>query len=88
MKLALKVVPGAKTNSVQWLDEDAGILKVRVNTAPEKGKANKAVEALLAQSLGLPKSAVSIISGHTSAQKVVEITGLSENALRRQLQAP
>lgn len=87
MKLALKVVPGAKANSVQWLDEAAGVLKVRVTTAPEKGKANKAVKSLLAQTLNVSKSAVSIFSGHTSAQKIVEVSGLSESELRQRLAA-
>ncbi len=82
MKLTLKVVHGASCNSVEWLDAEKSILKVRMTAAPEKGKANKAVIRLLAKKLGLPASAISLVSGNTSKQKLVEIDGITEAALR------
>jgi uncharacterized protein (TIGR00251 family) len=59
-------------------------LKVRVAAPPEDGKANVALMALLAKTLGVAKSAVSILSGHTSRIKHVEITG-DAGALRGRL---
>jgi uncharacterized protein (TIGR00251 family) len=82
VKLTLKVVHGASCNSVEWLDAEKSILKVRMTAAPEKGKANKAVIRLLAKKLGLPASAISLVSGNTSKQKLVEIDGITEAALR------
>jgi len=46
-----------------------------VTAAPEKGKANAAVIEVLAEALGLPKSALRIVSGETSPLKTVEIDG-------------
>ena len=76
MKISIKVIPNAKQNEIaeDWFD-DAGarILKIRVNQPPEDGKANKAAIELLAKYLKVKKSAVSIISGETSRNKIVEI---------------
>ena len=84
-KLKLKIVPGAsRTELSGWLGD---MLKVRVSAPPEKGKANGAVEALLAKTLGLSKSAVAITAGKSSAQKVVEIQGLSLEEVMAKLTA-
>lgn len=81
--LKIKVVPGAsRTQLSGWLGD---MLKVRVSAPPEKGKANAAVEALLARELGLPVKSVRIVSGTGSPQKLVEIEGLSAAELRREL---
>ena len=51
------------------------MLRVRVSAVPDKGKANAAVVALLARALGVPKSAVSVVSGETSRLKTLAIAG-------------
>lgn len=81
-RLRLKVVPGARTASVEWMGE---LLKVKVTAAPEKGRANDAVIELVAQRLGLNTSAISLISGHTSPLKTLEVCGLSLEDVRQQL---
>lgn len=76
MKISIKVIPNAKQNEIAegGFDESgARILKVRVNQAPEDGKANKAAVELLAKYFKVKKSAVSIIFGETSRNKIVEI---------------
>lgn len=55
-----------------------GRLKARVRVVPEDGKANKALTAMLAKSLGVPKSAVTVVAGHTSRSKTLRIAGDSE----------
>lgn len=83
MKLAVKVVPGASREGVAgWLGAS---LKVRVAAPPERGRANAAVMALLAEALDVPKESVRIVSGHGSARKLVEIDGLSESEVRTRL---
>lgn len=83
MKLQLKVAPKAARNAVNgWMGE---VLKVSVTAAPERGKANEAVVELLAEALGLPKSAVRVVRGQTSPQKWVEIDGLAEAEVRQRL---
>lgn len=50
-------------------------LKVAVTVPPEKGKANAAVVALLAESWRLPKSAFAIVKGETARNKTVSVAG-------------
>jgi uncharacterized protein YggU (UPF0235/DUF167 family) len=52
---------------------------------PERGKANMAVEEVLAEALGLPRERVRIIAGTASTRKVVEIDGLEEAEIHRRL---
>jgi uncharacterized protein YggU (UPF0235/DUF167 family) len=52
------------------------LLKLRVAAAAADGAANAAVVALVARSLGLPKSAVRIAAGHTARIKRLEIDGV------------
>ena len=60
------------------------MLRVRVTAPPVGGKANDAVERLVAKTLGLPKSAVGIVAGAQGREKTVAIDGLSQDeALRR-----
>lgn len=70
-EIRLRVVPGAK---VEKLAIENSTLKIWVRTAPEDGKANRAVITFLAKTLKLPKEAVTIISGHTSRDKRARIT--------------
>ncbi len=83
-RLSVKVVPGASRNKIAgWLGES---LRLRVTAPPERGKANSAVEELLAGALDIPGSAVRVVTGKTSARKIVEITGLSESDIVHRLE--
>ena len=62
------------------------MLKMRVRAVPEKGKANRAVEKLLAKALGLPKSAVKVVTGETSRIKGVDIETEPGSAAARQIE--
>ena len=80
----VKVVPGASRDQVVGLLGTA--LKVKVAAPPEDGKANAAVCALLAKTLGLPARDVTVVAGHSRPQKRVEARGISvEAALSRLL---
>lgn len=59
--------------------------KLRVAAAPERGKANEAVLALLAETLALPRANVSLVSGASSRTKIVELTGLAPDEVERRL---
>jgi uncharacterized protein YggU (UPF0235/DUF167 family) len=79
-RFSIKVVPGSSRNRiVGWLGDT---LKVAVRVAPEKGKANKAVEALLTEALQQPKHSIRIVAGYTAARKVIEVDELSSTELR------
>ena len=60
--------------------DDAGrvYLKARVRAAPEDGKANAALEAMLAKAFGVAKGKVKVARGATARLKAVEIEGVSE----------
>jgi uncharacterized protein (TIGR00251 family) len=77
IKLPIKVVPASSRNCIAgWLGER---LKVRVTAPAERGKANAAVETIIAEALGVSKEHIRVVTGQTSARKVVEIAGLSED---------
>jgi uncharacterized protein YggU (UPF0235/DUF167 family) len=77
MRLRIKVVPGARSEGCEWLGD---LLKVKVRAPPEKGRANAAVEELLARRLALPPSSVRIVAGFGSSLKTVEICETSSVA--------
>ena len=65
--LPVRARAGARRNELKGIH--AGSLQVSVTRAPEKGKANEAIIALLAASLGLRKRQIKLVSGETSPQK-------------------
>lgn len=67
---------------VEQLSDGTTVLKARVRAVPERGKANAALEQLLAKALGMPKSSVSVVGGETSRLKVVEVQGDPERIVR------
>ncbi len=70
-RMRLRVKPGARRTVIVGVH--GGALKLSVAAQPEKGKANRAVVQLLAKTLGVPISAVTISAGDTSQDKVVEV---------------
>lgn len=82
-RLRLRVSPKASSNRlVGWHGE---ALKLRVTAAPERGKANDAVIALLAEALELPRQAITLVHGETAQDKIVEIAALDEDEIRRRI---
>lgn len=65
------VQPRSSRNQVVGLHGDA--LKVKLTAPPVEGAANAACIAFLADALGLPKSALSIVAGHTGRRKAIAI---------------
>jgi uncharacterized protein (TIGR00251 family) len=79
----VKVVPGSsKTAICGWLDT---MIKVKVATAPEKGKANECLLEFLAKQLDVKRRAVGIISGHTSSTKQLHVAAISAETLLKKL---
>ena len=84
MILAVRVTPRGGRDAVEgWARDAAGrpVLKVRVAAAAADGQANDAVVALIARSLGCPKSRLALIGGQTARIKRIAIEGLSEAEL-------
>ena len=64
------------------------LLAARVRAAPVDGAANTALEHLLAEALGCPRSRVSVERGASSRVKTVEIEGLTEAEVGQRLDKP
>jgi hypothetical protein len=71
--IQLRVQPRARRLALDCTAD--GGLKAAVTAAPEDGKANDAVVALLAQAWRLPKSTIEIVRGGTAREKTLKITG-------------
>ncbi len=83
--IGVKVVPGA--SRTRYMGEWDGLAKVAVAAPPEKGQANKAVVALLAELFSVRKRDVTVVAGHTTPVKKMRIERISECRLRAALQA-
>jgi hypothetical protein len=78
LRLAVRLTPRGGRDAVDgWAEDSAGKrhLKARVSAPPEDGNANKALIALLAKTLGIPKNAIRITAGETSRLKTIQIDG-------------
>ena len=79
----VRLTPGASADRIEGASVDPQgrpCLAVRVRARPVEGEANRALEALIAQTLRLPRSAVRVARGGQSRLKAVEIDGLPEGA--------
>jgi uncharacterized protein (TIGR00251 family) len=71
VRLAVHLMPNAKKTEVVGLLDD--MLKIRLRAAPVEGKANEALIRFLAETLDVPRSAVTIKLGQLNKNKVLEI---------------
>lgn len=69
-RLAVRVTPGARSESIEILDQR---LMVKVRAKPDGGKATDAVVALIADALGIAPSAVEVLRGGASREKLLKI---------------
>ena len=83
--LVLRVKPHAKRAGLVGWHGDA--LKVAVHAAPERGRANEEVLAVLAAALGLTADAIRLETGASSQDKRVHVQGLDAAELRRRIDA-
>lgn len=82
--LNLHIQPGAKKTEVAGPHGDA--LKIRLAAPPVDGKANAALLAFIAAKVGCGKTAVALVSGHSSRAKRVRVAGVTPQALRAALE--
>ena len=83
--LEVKVTPQSSRDALLgWL---GAALKVAVTAAPDRGRANQAVEDLLARTLAVAPSCVSVVTGHASSRKRIAIKGLDGAEAHRRLLA-
>ena len=75
--VAVRLTPKSARDAVEGVDEFDGrpVLKARVRALPEGGRANAALETLIAKWLGVPLSDVAVVQGGKSRIKQVAIDG-------------
>lgn len=83
--VAIRLQPRAKRSEV--VGERAGAIVIRVTAPPVDGKANAALCAFVAKTVGVPGSAVEVVRGQTSRDKIVRVAGASADAVREALLA-
>jgi uncharacterized protein (TIGR00251 family) len=84
-RIRMRVSPGAKRSFVVGRHGEGW--KVRVAAPPERGRANEALTLLLAQTLSVQPSAVTLVSGGTGREKIVELAGVEPRDVDRLLAA-
>jgi uncharacterized protein len=77
--LDVKVVPNSSRTQLAGTLGDA--LKIKIAQPPEDGRANRAVIELLAETLAIPPSQISIVAGHTRPRKTLQVLGVSQAQL-------
>ncbi|MGH3058899.1 MAG: DUF167 domain-containing protein [Gaiellaceae bacterium] len=84
-RVEVTVSPGAASSEL--VGRHGAGWKARIAAPPERGKANRALEELLARSLGVRRDRVAVVAGHASRRKVVEVEGLEAPEVVRRLEA-
>ena len=82
--LPIRLQPGAAVDRIEGWEADVEgrcVLKVRVSARPIDGEANDALIRLLAKSLGVSKSSVTVTRGGQSRSKMVVVDGLDDEML-------
>jgi len=81
--ISVRVSPNSTRNEVVGFND--GVWQVKVSAPPIKGKANKELIAFLSKILGVGRSSLSIIKGHTSRNKLMAIDGLTQAEVMKRL---
>jgi uncharacterized protein (TIGR00251 family) len=82
-RVRVRVSPGA--NSAHVVGRHGEAWKVRVAAPAEGGRANEAVIRLLAETLSIPREAVTLVSGLGARDKIVQLTGLDSTQIEGRL---
>ena len=81
LRLRVRLTPRGGRDAVEGIEtlaDGRAVIKARVRAAPESGKANAALEKLIAGLCGVPKSAVSVVAGASGRVKTVRVEGEPE----------
>ena len=84
VSFAVKIQPRAKRNAI--VGELGDVLKIALTAPPVDGRANQACIDFFADFLELSRSAITILSGESSRNKVIRVAGISREDLRNKLQ--
>jgi uncharacterized protein len=83
-QVRIRLSPGAKRTEL--VGRHGTGWRARVAAPPERGKANAALEALLASLIDVPRTRVRVTAGRTARDKVVEVDGLNTAEIEARLE--
>ena len=88
LTLAIHAQPGAKKTAIAGVygEGDAAQLKLAVQAPPVEGRANEALVAFLADTFGVPRRSIELLSGGSSRSKVFLLKGVSIETATSKLQ--
>jgi uncharacterized protein len=83
-RVEITVSPGAARTEL--VGRHGGGWRARVAAPPERGRANRALVALVAELAGVGRERVAVVAGAGSRRKVLEVEGLGADELDRRLE--
>jgi uncharacterized protein (TIGR00251 family) len=84
--ITVRVAPRAARSGIAGTRDDA--LLVRLNAAPADGAANAELVSIIAETMSVPRRAVSLSAGEKSRRKIVRVSGVSLDEARARLGHP
>ena len=78
LRLSVRLTPRGGRDGIDGIEvlaDGRAVLKARVRAAPSEGEANAALIALLARSLSVSRSSVTLAAGSTARLKTLQIAG-------------
>ena len=91
VRLVVRLTPRASQDRIDgWTTDGSGrpLLKARTIAPPTDGRANAALEKMIAKAVGLPPSAVAVTAGAASRVKTLQLDGFDEIRARERLGGP
>ncbi|MEO7083343.1 MAG: DUF167 domain-containing protein [Gemmatimonadaceae bacterium] len=80
VRFLVRVQPRASRNEVVGAHGDA--VKIRLTAPPVDGAANDKLVIFLSELLAVGRHSIMIVSGETSRSKLIEVSGITERAVR------
>jgi len=84
MIMTVRITPNASRDEVTGVDVD-GVVRIKVQSPPVEGAANKRLVKFLSKKAGVSKSSIRLLRGETARIKVIEIDG-DEQTVRRRIE--
>lgn len=79
--IRIKLLPRSSKSRIMVMEGE--FYRIKVNSPPVDGEANKELVSLISKKLKVPKGSIEIISGKTSRMKVLRIQGIDKETVTR-----
>ncbi|EEA93945.1 DUF167 family protein [Pseudovibrio sp. JE062] len=84
--ITVRLTPKSSKDQIEKIGAQSDgrpLVLAKVRAVPEKGAANKAVAALFAKALSVPKSSAELIAGSTARIKTLRVLGEPQDLAKR-----